>query len=55
MEAVEDPLHGHVPFLMIDLILFGQPIPANEERRFSSWSNVTDIMDNLPGIVDGDS
>jgi hypothetical protein len=41
-EAVEDA--SHVPFLP----LFGQPVPANKEGHFSSWSNITDIIDNLP-------
>ena len=50
IEAVEDA--SHVPFLPIDLILFGQPVPANNDCRFSSWSNITDIIDNLPGIGD---
>jgi hypothetical protein len=54
MEAVEDA--SHVPFLPLDLILFGQPIPANKDGRFSSWSNswsnITDIIDNLPAIGD---
>ena len=47
-EAAEDA--SHVPFLPINLVLFGQPVPANKEGRFSSWSNMTDIIDNLPGI-----
>ena len=50
MEAVEDA--SHVPFLPLDLILFGQPIPANKDGRFSSWYNITDIIDNLPAIGD---
>jgi len=50
IEAVEDA--SHVPFLPLDLILFGQPIPANKEGRFSSWSNITDIIDNLPVLGD---
>jgi len=50
MEAVEDA--SHVPFLPLDLVLFGQPVPANKEGRFSSWSNITDIIDNLPAIGD---
>ena len=50
MEAVEDA--SHIPFLPLDLALFGQPIPANKDGRFSSWSNITDIIDNLPGIGD---
>ena len=48
MEAVEDA--SHVPFLPLDLALFGQPVPANKEGRFSSWSNITDIIDSLPAI-----
>lgn len=50
MEACED--FSHVPFLPLDIALFGQPIPANQEGRFSSWSNITDIVDNLPVIGD---
>ena len=50
MEAVEDA--SHVPFLPLDLALFGQPVPANKDSRYSSWSNITDIIDNLPGIDD---
>lgn len=49
-EATEDA--SHVPFLPLDLLLFGQLIPANKEGRFSSWSNITDIIDNLPAIGD---
>lgn len=50
IEAVENA--SHVPFLPLDLVLFGQPVPANEDGRFSSWSNITDITDNLPVIGD---
>jgi hypothetical protein len=42
MEVMEDA--SHVPFLPLDLALFGQPIPANTDGRFSSWSNITDII-----------
>lgn len=50
IEAAEDA--SHVPFLPLDLVLFGQPVPANKDGRFSSWSNITDIIDNLPVIGD---
>ena len=50
MEAVEDA--SHIPFLPLDLALFGQSVPANKDGRFSSWSNITDIIDNLPAIGD---
>jgi len=50
MEVIEDA--SHVPFLPLDLALFGQPIIANTDGRFSSWSNITDIIDNLPIIGD---
>ena len=50
MEVIEDA--SQVPFLPLDLALFGQPIPANKDGRFSSWSNITDIIDNLPVIGD---
>lgn len=48
MEAFEDA--SQVPFLPLDLVLFGQPIPANQDGRFNSWSNITDIINNLPAI-----
>lgn len=51
-EAVEDA--SHVPFLPVDILVFGQPIPANKEGRFSSWSNITDIIHQLPAIGSGD-
>lgn len=47
-EAIE--YASHVAFVPIDLAIFGQPIPANTEGRFSSWSNVTDLIDELPDI-----
>ena len=50
MEAVEDA--SHVPFLPLDLILFGQSVPANKDGHFSYWSNITDIIDNLPDVGD---
>ena len=50
MEAIEDA--SHIPFLPLDLILFGQPIPANTDRRFNSWPDITDIIDSLPAIGD---
>ncbi len=50
MEAIEDA--SQVPFLPLDLALFGQPIPANIDGRFSSWSNITYIIYNLPVIRD---
>ena len=50
MEAMEDA--SHIPFLPLDLALFGQAVPANKDGRFSSWSNITDIIDNLTVIDD---
>lgn len=50
MEAVEEP--SHIFFLPLYLVLFGQPVPANKYGCFSSWSNITDIIDNLPAISD---
>lgn len=50
MEAVEDA--SHIPFLPFDLALFGQPVPANNDGRFSSWSNITNIIQNLTAIGD---
>lgn len=51
-EAFEDA--SHVTFLPVDILIFGQPIPANKEGRFSSWSNITDIIDQLPALGGGD-
>ena len=48
MKALEDA--SHIPFLPLDLALFDQPVPANKDNRFSSWSKITDIIDNLPAI-----
>ena len=51
IQAVEDALH--ISFLPLDLALFGQPVPANKDGRFSSsWCNITYIIDNLPAIGD---
>lgn len=49
MEAIEDA--SHIPFL--PLVLFGQPVLTNKDGRSISWSNITDIIDNLP--ANGDS
>ncbi len=46
-EAIEDA--SQVPFLPVDLVVFGQPIAANQAGRFSSWGDVTDLIDHLPG------
>ena len=37
-EAIEDA--SQVPFLPIDIIVFGQPIPANKAGRFTRWEEV---------------
>lgn len=50
IEAFEDA--SQLTFLPLDYVLFGQPIPANKDNRFSSWSNITDVIDNLPVIGD---
>jgi hypothetical protein len=50
MEVLEDA--SQVPFLPLDLGLFGQLIPANTDGRFSSWDNIEDIIRNLPIIGD---
>jgi hypothetical protein len=39
-----------VPFLPIDIVV--KKAPANTEGRFSSWSNITDLIDALPSIGD---
>lgn len=49
MEAVEDA--SHVLFTFRFSILW-QPVPTNKDGRFSSWSNIIDIIDNLPAISD---
>jgi hypothetical protein len=51
IEAFEDA--SHVTFVPVDIVIFGQLIPANEEGRFSSWSKITDLIDQLPTIGDG--
>ncbi len=48
LEVIEDA--SHVPFLPLDLVLFGQLIPATKDGRFSSWTNITDIIYELSGI-----
>ena len=50
MEAFEDA--SHILSLLLDLALFGQPVPADKDGRFSSWSNITYIIDNLRAIGD---
>lgn len=50
MEAIED--NSKFSFLVLTILLFGQPIPDNKWGGFSSWSNNTDIFDNLPPIGD---
>jgi hypothetical protein len=45
-EACEDA--SQLTFLPIDMILFGQPILANNAGRYSSWSNLTDLVAELP-------
>ena len=40
IEAIKDT--SNLGYLLINLALFGQPIPIGEERRFSKWDNVTD-------------
>ena len=45
MEAFEDVSRGF--FLPLGFGLFGQPILANNDGCFSSWSKITDIVDNL--------
>jgi hypothetical protein len=49
-ETLEDA--SQISFLPLDIVLFGQPIPANLEGRYSSWSNLTDLIDKLPLIGD---
>lgn len=50
IEASEDA--SHIPFLHLDLALFGQSISANKDGHFNSWSIITNIIDNLPAIGD---
>lgn len=51
-EAFEDA--SQVPFLPLDMIIFGQPISVTKPGRFSStsWSNVTDLIAELPNLDD---
>jgi hypothetical protein len=50
-EAIENA--SHVSFLPIDVVVFGESIPANKEGPFSSWSNITDIIAQLLLLGDG--
>jgi hypothetical protein len=45
MEAVEDA--SQLAYLPLDIVLFGQPIPTNQDGRYSLWSNITDLIDSL--------
>jgi hypothetical protein len=38
--------------LPVDMALFGQPIPTGEVGRFTKWSNISDIIKELPVIGD---
>ena len=49
-EALEDA--SEVAFLAIDLVVFGQPVPANIKGRFRSWQNITNFITTLPVIGD---
>lgn len=42
-EACEDL--SNVSFLLIDIAVFGQPIPLGEPNRLNIWSNFTDVID----------
>lgn len=50
MELIEDT--SHIAFIPLDSLLFGQLIPANKKGRYSTWSNITDIISELPGLSD---
>jgi hypothetical protein len=50
MESFEDA--STATFLPLDFIIFGQPIPSNLAGRYSSWSNITDLIKELPIIGD---
>lgn len=49
-EALEDS--SQVTFLPLDLLLFGQPIPANKAGRYRKWPNITYHIKDLPGFDD---
>jgi hypothetical protein len=51
-EAIEDA--SQVPFLPVDMIIFGQSISTMKPGRFSnnSWSNITDLIKELPNLDD---
>jgi hypothetical protein len=49
-EAIEDA--SQVPFLPFDMIIFGQPISITKPGRFSNWSNLTDLIKELPNLDD---
>lgn len=50
MVAAEDL--SHVSFLPLNLALFGEPILANKDGSFSFWSNITNVIHNLPVLAD---
>lgn len=49
-EAAEDV--GTMILLPIDFALFGQPIPTGESKRFRSWDELEDIVQNIPIVGD---
>lgn len=51
-EACEDL--GTLMFLLLDLALFGQPIPTGKSKRFANWDEVEDVINNLPVVGDKD-
>ena len=48
MEACEDLSQS--TFIPLDFLLFGQVIMATKPGRYSTWSNITDLINNLPKL-----
>ena len=44
-------VHGSSTFLGV-IELFGQLLPENKDGHYTSWSNIPDLIDNLPVIGD---
>ena len=43
---------SYISFLPLNAIIFGQPISATTPGRFTSWTEITDVINNLPIIDD---
>ena len=43
---------SNVSFLPMDMALFGRPIASGQPGRFTTWTEITDVINNLPLIGD---